>query len=65
MLSKNGFNIFIKRTQRLMRELEIKYFSQKDCPYDNVCVDVFHAVLKKKKFIEIHMKIIKMLKKRF
>lgn len=25
-----------------------KSFSQKGCPYDNVCIESFHAILKKK-----------------
>ncbi|MCS4570182.1 DDE-type integrase/transposase/recombinase [Clostridium perfringens] len=43
----------------------IQSFSQKGCPYDNACIVISCCFKKKKKFIEILMKSMKMLKINF
>lgn len=43
----------------------IPSFSRKGCPYDNACIESFHATLKKKKSIENNMKALRLRELRY
>lgn len=30
-------------------------FTKKGCPYDNACIELFHASIRRRKFTEIHI----------